>query len=305
VGEAIQITASAVALGEAQDTLARNSFDYTQVLSCAIDPNDKQVLPARPEPSNSNYTQFDETLIYTIRFQNTGTDTAFNVLLKDRLANRLDYCTFKPLTSSHEFRSSIRDRDVEFFFKNIMLPDSNVNEPLSHGFVTFEIKLDGERTIGALIRNEADIYFDYNEAIRTNQIKSRIVEFLDEDQNGFFFYDECDDQNPDINPDRYDIPGNGIDENCDNEDSPVSTTSPLSGQLSVFPNPAHQQLNLTFSDNRELVAQLYDLLGREHTPLVYRRNASLSLNNLPAGTYLLKVTDALKGETSVQRVIRR
>ncbi|MFK8164155.1 MAG: hypothetical protein AB8H12_17045, partial [Lewinella sp.] len=167
VGEVIPITASATALNEVQDILATNSFNYAQVLSCAIDPNDKQVLPARQEPSNSNYTQFDETLIYTIRFQNTGTDTAFNVLLKDRLATRLDYSSFKPLTSSHDFHASIRGRNLEFFFENIMLPDSNVNEPLSHGFVTFEIKLDGERSIGALIRNEADIYFDYNSAIRT------------------------------------------------------------------------------------------------------------------------------------------
>ncbi|MFK8161947.1 MAG: T9SS type A sorting domain-containing protein, partial [Lewinella sp.] len=185
------------------------------------------------------------------------------------------------------------------------LPDSNVNEPLSHGFVTFEIKLDGERSIGALIRNEADIYFDYNSAIRTNEVRSRIVEFLDEDQDGFFFYDECDDQNPSINPDRYDIPGNGIDENCDDQDTPVSTTSPLSGRLSVFPNPADQQLNLSFSDNRELVAQLYDLLGREHHQLVFRRNGRLPIGRLPAGTYLLKVTDGLKGETNIQRVIRR
>lgn len=304
-GQVIPIKAVATSQDANGSPIASGIFDYAQILSCAIDPNDKQVLPARVEPSNSNYTQIDEKLIYTIRFQNTGTDTAFNVLVEDQLPTRLDYASFKPITASHDYRASIEGRDVSFFFENIMLPDSNVNEPLSHGFATFEIQLEQPRAIGALIRNEAKIYFDYNQAIVTNQVRSRIVEFLDEDEDGFLFYEECDDQNPDINPSGFDIGGNGIDENCDGEDAPVSTTTPLSGSLSIAPNPTTGDLSLQFSDDRLLHVQLYDLLGRKLLATSFQRSAQLDIAEFPSGAYLLKVVDSSRGQVSTRRIIRR
>ena len=51
------------------------SFQYSSLISCAIDPNDKQVRPDRTHLSEENYTLSAETLNYQIRFQNTGNDT--------------------------------------------------------------------------------------------------------------------------------------------------------------------------------------------------------------------------------------
>ena len=303
-GMAIPIRAQAFALDNQADTTVSQVFDYAQVLSCAIDPNDKQVLPAREEPSNSNYTQIDETLVYTIRFQNTGTDTAFTVLITDALPRRLDYSTFKPLTASHPYSVFIDDNNAEFLFENIMLPDSNTNEVLSHGFVSFEIKLDTTEAIGATIRNRANIYFDYNSAIRTNRTASSIVEFLDEDEDGFLFYEECDDQNPEANPDGFDIAGNGIDEDCDGEDSPVSTQTPLSGFLKVAPNPTTGQVNINFSDQRSLEVRLYTLLGKEIRSTTFSNQTSLNISDLPAGIYLLSLSDATNGQRTTKRIIK-
>ncbi|MFT6707840.1 MAG: hypothetical protein ACJATF_002696 [Flavobacteriales bacterium] len=53
-------------------------------------------------------------------------------------------------------------------FSNIMLPDSNINEMASHGFVKFKISQQTDNPIGSMIHNEADIYFDNNSPILTN-----------------------------------------------------------------------------------------------------------------------------------------
>ena len=49
-----------------------------------------------------------------------------------------------------------------------MLPDSNVNEPASHGFIKFRIQQKASNPTGARIENTAAIYFDYNAPVLTN-----------------------------------------------------------------------------------------------------------------------------------------
>jgi hypothetical protein len=51
-----------------------------------------------------------------------------------------------------------------------MLPDSNVNEPASHGFVEFSIQQKIDNPFGSLIENSAAIYFDNNAPIITNTV---------------------------------------------------------------------------------------------------------------------------------------
>jgi hypothetical protein len=55
------------------------------------------------------------------------------------------------------------------------LPDSNVNEPLSHGFVHYRIKPKTNLVVGDTIKNFAAIYFDFNEPVITNTVKTTIV----------------------------------------------------------------------------------------------------------------------------------
>lgn len=50
-----------------------------------------------------------------------------------------------------------------------MLPDSNTNEPASHGNIVYRIRQNTNNVLGDVINNTAYIYFDYNPAIITNQ----------------------------------------------------------------------------------------------------------------------------------------
>ena len=46
------------------------------------------------------------------------------------------------------------------------------------------------------------------------------AEFVpDNDGDGFLATDDCDDDDPSINPEAEDIPGDGIDQDCDGEDA--------------------------------------------------------------------------------------
>jgi hypothetical protein len=106
-----------------------------------------------------------------LRFQNTGTDTAFNVVVRDTLSQHLDIESFQLGASSHPCRLVVSGQGrpvLNFHFDNILLPDSNVNEPMSHGQVTFTIRPKRNLPPGTRIENFADIYFDFNDPIRTN-----------------------------------------------------------------------------------------------------------------------------------------
>ncbi|MBK8427474.1 MAG: hypothetical protein IPL27_16535 [Lewinellaceae bacterium] len=85
------------------------------------------------------YSQGEE-IEYLIRFQNTGTDTAFTVMIMDTISTLFDITSLRPGASSHPYTFNLLGQGVaQFVFSNIMLPDSNVNEVASHGFVKLTI----------------------------------------------------------------------------------------------------------------------------------------------------------------------
>lgn len=150
---------------------SNNQACHTAVVIGSFDPNDKQVWP------QGDIHLTDEELTYKIRFQNTGTDTAFNVFIIDTLSQYLDASTFQFVSASHYCIPEIINNNVlKFSFPNIMLVDSNTNEPLSHGHVIFRIKQNSSNQVGDVIENTAGIYFDYNEPVITNTTSSPIVQ---------------------------------------------------------------------------------------------------------------------------------
>lgn len=149
----------------------RAPFHYVSAITCAYDPNDKQVWPAR---GADNRVNDGEELLYTIRFQNTGTDTAFRVVIHDRLSPDLDWATLRPLAASHPFTSSLSENGLlEFRFENILLPDSATNQAGSQGFASFLIHLRAGLPLNTVIGNTAEIYFDLNPPITTNTVRVR------------------------------------------------------------------------------------------------------------------------------------
>ncbi|MDQ3051307.1 MAG: T9SS type A sorting domain-containing protein [Bacteroidota bacterium] len=138
-----------------------------QTITCSYDPNDKAVQPAGQ--GTPNFVTMDSWLTYMVRFQNTGTDTAFTVVIIDTLDADLNMNTFTYLAASHPVNVTTRTgNEITFTFDNILLPDSNVNEPASNGYVLYRIK--GLTTLPdpTPITNTAYIYFDLNSPVQTN-----------------------------------------------------------------------------------------------------------------------------------------
>ncbi|MEM1119064.1 MAG: FG-GAP-like repeat-containing protein, partial [Bacteroidota bacterium] len=169
------------------DTTENHSF-----LTCAYDPNDKLVQPDRT--AEENYAKFGEPLIYTIRFQNTGNDTAFNVVIRDQLDDNLDWSSLTVLSSSHP-QSTLLDEngEVAFHFNDILLPDSIVNEPLSHGFIKFSLHPKPNLPENTVISNTGRIYFDFNPPIITNTIQNTLVSNIPFITNPYLKHTSCSD----------------------------------------------------------------------------------------------------------------
>lgn len=163
-------TTNCITTGNVYDGFGYNgnlSNNLSQVISCSYDPNDKNVNPAGV--GAPHFVEMNSWLYYQIRFQNTGTDTAFTVVILDTLDASLDRNTFSVTGSSHPVDVSYTPSgEVTFRFNNILLPDSNINEPASHGFVSYRIKGLASNPDPTPVNNTAYIYFDLNSPVVTN-----------------------------------------------------------------------------------------------------------------------------------------
>jgi uncharacterized repeat protein (TIGR01451 family) len=141
---------------------------YCGVVTGSYDPNDKRGFPNGV--TEEHFILPNQQIQYVIRFQNTGTDTAFTVVVRDTLDINLDILSVTPGVSSHDFEFKMYGpRVLEWTFNNINLPDSANSEPNSHGFLTFTVNQKANLSPGTVFKNNADIYFDLNEPIITNE----------------------------------------------------------------------------------------------------------------------------------------
>ncbi len=251
IGDTLQFNATTNFTDTTNDTLIVNDYTYLSELRCAYDPNDKLVKPNRP--GEENYTLFEERLEYTIRFQNTGNDTAFNVQITDTLDVNLNWATFRPLSASHPYVYTRKENGAIIFdFNNIMLPDSNVNLIGSQGFVKFQINPNSDLPENLVIENTAHIYFDFNDAIVTNTISNTMVSELP---------------------------------------SLVNVTNPFAASaamIKVYPNPSGDVFNfdIPLSQQLPLTLSLYDVLGNKLKEIIVTaRNINLRNEGLINGVY--------------------
>ncbi|MFN8309685.1 MAG: T9SS type A sorting domain-containing protein [Chitinophagales bacterium] len=143
----------------------------------SFDPNDKSVTP-KGIGAHGIIQRSDSILNYTIRFQNTGTFKAENVVVADTLDANLDVTSIKPGAASHPYQLEFRGKNILLIkFLNIQLPDSNQNEKESHGVVTFYIKMKKNLPDGTQFHNKAAIYFDYNRPVITNTTENSLIKY--------------------------------------------------------------------------------------------------------------------------------
>ena len=143
----------------------------------SFDPNDKLVRPAGT--TDQHYTPTGTALSYTVRFQNTGNDYAYKVVVVDTLAAGLDISTLQVGAVSHPYRFTVSGKGrpvLTWTFDNINLPDSTRDQAGSNGFIQFSIRPAADLPAKTLIENFADIFFDYNPPVRTNTTANRIYD---------------------------------------------------------------------------------------------------------------------------------
>ena len=139
-----------------------NVFNFPQTIVNSFDPNDKTCI----EGNTLTPDRVGEYLNYMIRFENTGTANAINVVVKDEIdPSMLDVSTLKIVSSSHPMMTRINNSTVEFIFENINLPFDDAN---NDGFVVFKIRTLDTLVLSNTIENDAEIYFDFNSPIITN-----------------------------------------------------------------------------------------------------------------------------------------
>jgi uncharacterized repeat protein (TIGR01451 family)/uncharacterized repeat protein (TIGR02543 family) len=155
---------------------ANDNIQVCGSINNSFDPNDKAVAEGI---GAEGYIIDGEELHYFIRFQNTGNDTAYNVIVIDTLNENLDVSTFQFLEASHSVNVSFLSNNIiNFRFEDIDLVDSIHNEPMSHGFIAYKVKTKTGLAHGTEIRNTAHIYFDFNPAVATNTTLNTISEIF-------------------------------------------------------------------------------------------------------------------------------
>jgi hypothetical protein len=195
----------------------------------AYDPNDKTPSPMGVAEEHFIYKNTD--LEYLIRFQNTGTDTAFTIVVRDTISNYLNLASFQPGASSHPYTWRTYGDNVqavEFTFNNIQLPDSFVNEVASHGFFKYRIKQKANVDLGSVINNSAAIYFDFNEPIFTNTTFHTIGE--DFIENGII--------------------------------TAIQQNNSVASKVKIYPNPFSTQTTFELPSDESSQLTLSDALGR-------------------------------------------
>ncbi len=130
--------------------------------------NDKQVIG--DQVITPDDIAADAQIIYLIRFQNVGQDTAQNIVVRDTLDPRLDPSTFVTLDASHPFQLLGEGGNfIRWYFEDINLPDSASGGANSIGYILFSVQPQSFVAPGQTILNRACIVFDDVSIICTNE----------------------------------------------------------------------------------------------------------------------------------------
>jgi hypothetical protein len=142
---------------------ADNVFSLKQIVVGSYDPNDITCL----EGDIVAPSEIGNYLHYNIRFENTGTAAAEFVVVKVEV-NQTDFDmnSLQIMNSSDPVDARINQNIVEFIFQNIQL------ESGGHGNILLKIKSKNNLLVGDEVNKKANIYFDYNFPILTNDAET-------------------------------------------------------------------------------------------------------------------------------------
>lgn len=232
-------------------------------------PYDPNIKVANPEGYDSlhHYIFPNHPIDYTVYFQNTGTDTAEVVVILDTLSAHLNVGSLNMQGSSHSYTWRMLPYTptglhvLEITFDQIMLPDSNINEAASHGFVQYHIEQLTDLPNFTRLENSASIYFDANAPIKTNTAFHTIC-------------DSCFTMN---------ITNSSVVVGAESLENTVPN-------VRLYPNPVNQ--TLLFESNQQIERILvYNTLGQLvlQKTNVERQRVPISTSQLENGTYFVSL----------------
>ena len=159
IGDMLTYDAS-ISISMTDEVPADNAFTLEQEVVGSFDPNDIVCL----EGDTEDVEAIGEYLHYTVNFENTGNYPATFVVVKHEIdPAQFDISTLQLLNSSHNVMASVTGNKAEFIFEDINLA------ALERGNITFKIKTLQSLSEGDAVANEANIFFDYNLPILTNE----------------------------------------------------------------------------------------------------------------------------------------
>lgn len=169
-GDLLSVIASVTPSPSVDVDPTNNSFTLGQEVVGSFDPNNKICL----EGEYASPSDIGKYLHYNINFENTGTADAENIVIKDVIdSTKFDISTLQVIESSHAVRVHVVDDSVEFIFEGINLSPSTGRSVIGgHGNVLFKIKTWDTIELGTMVTNTANIYFDYNFPIETNEART-------------------------------------------------------------------------------------------------------------------------------------
>ncbi len=234
----------APATGDSDPT--NNHELVVDTVTSSYDPNEKEVSPAGDIAAGTKLT-------YTIHFENTGNDTAFNIHVLDTLSGNVDASSIKILGASARMNVSVYKAGTytiaKFDFPNINLLDTS-HHGQNTGMFLFSINSKAGLPHGTLINNRAGIYFDFNEVVLTNTVSNRI---------GF----------------------------------PSAVQVMSTGAAAVYPNPVSNELTINTGSEQYNTLTITNAVGQLMTSRALNGIIDrVDVKNLPAGTYFITLKGA-------------
>ena len=252
------------------DDLDYHVSEKCMIIRNPIDPNIKTVSPEGI--TNNNYVSHNSPLEYVIYFQNSGNDTAITVLIVDTLSGYLDLTTFNSNGASHSYNYQIMGSDTPvlvFTFNNIMLPDSNIDEPNSHGYVSFSISPLTGLAPFTTIDNVANIYFDFNSAIVTDTASVTLLDTTIISPNSIIVTEL-----------------NGV----------IGIEEIRNVNIKLFPNPSNNHIFISGLNEDFTNINIYNFLGKLilHEKLTHSNLQKINITTLPVGIYFINLENTSK-----------